>query len=117
MRETIIENPIWEQIETAIQALNNDDLNDLFLYTNDNSWLGVGGGAGQYFLSGAIGEDLFFTLVDPNKSPDREIFLTVGGQESEHPGNCIHGLAQALAAACDFFEAGDFISNFNWVKS
>lgn len=117
MLETIIENPIWKQIETAIQALNNDDLNDLFLYTNENTWLGIGGGAGQYFLSGAIGDDLFLTLVDPNKSPDREILLTVGGQESEYPENWIHGLAQAFAAARDFYDVGGFSSNFPWIKS
>ena len=117
MRETIIENPTWEQTEAAIQALNNADLNDLFLYTNNNTWLGIGGGAGQYFLSGAIGDDLFLTLVDPDKSPERKILLTVGGQSSDYPENWIHGLPQTIAAARDFYEMGGFSSNFLWINS
>jgi hypothetical protein len=116
MQETNIENPTWEQIETAIRALNNSDLNDLFLNANDVTWLGVGGGAGQYLLTGAIGDDLFPTLVDPDKRPDRDIALIVGGQESDYPENWIHCLPQALAAAHDFYEMGGFSSNFNWVK-
>lgn len=117
MRETIIENPIWEQIETAIQALNNDDLNDLYLNANKEVWLCVGGGAGQYILTGAIGEDVFPTLVDPNKSSEREILLTVGGQTAEYTENWIHSLARSLAAAHDFYEEGGFSSNSNWVNS
>ena len=113
--EIVIENPTWEQIKMATQALNNQNLNDLYLHINDDTWLGIGGGDGQYLLTGAIGDDTFPRLVDANKPSLPKISLTVGGQTGDYQFNWIHDLTQTLIAVRDFYDNGGFSTNLNWV--
>ncbi|HMV83862.1 MAG TPA: hypothetical protein PLD20_04645 [Blastocatellia bacterium] len=114
LTETIIDKPTWEKIEAAILALNNADLNDLYLNTKAGTWLCVGGGAGRYLLTGSNGDDSFPTLVDVGGNSDQKVLLTVGGQTGDYPENWIHGLSLTLAVARNFFERGEFNSNFHW---
>lgn len=113
LQETTVDNPTWQQIEAAIVALNNNERNDLYLYAKDTTWLGVGGGAGQYMLAGGIGDNLFPILVDPGSTSERKVSLTVGGQTADYPENQVHDLAQTLAAVRSFYELGKFSSSFH----
>jgi len=36
-RDTMIENPAWAEIESAIRALNNENLNGLYLQPEKNN--------------------------------------------------------------------------------
>ena len=115
-QETVIDYPSLEKIEMAIQALNNQNLNDIYLQINDDAWLCIGGGDGQYLLTGAIGDEAFPTLVDANKSALPKILLTVGGQTGEYPSNWIHDLTQTLIAVRDFYHSEGYSTNINWVN-
>jgi hypothetical protein len=114
-QEMMIENPTWEQIKMAIQALNNDNLNDLYLHTDNDTWLCVGGGQGQYLLTGASGDNAFPTLIDQNRQSQPKISLTVGGQTGDYPANAVHDRAQTLTAVQDFYDNGGYTANINWV--
>lgn len=116
-QETNIDDPTWEQISMAIQELNNENRNDLYLTTDTDTWLGIGGGVGQYLLTGENGDDIFPTLVDPRKKTEPRIYLTVGGQIGDFPANWIHDLVQTLEAAHDFYENDGYSVNLNWVNS
>ena len=115
-QKTIIENPTWEQIEMAIQSLNHQNLNDLYLHINDNTWLCIGGGDGQYLLTGAMGDDTFPMLVDDKKLSLPKIPLTVGGQTGDYPSNWLHDLSQTLIAVRDFYDSGGYSANVNWIN-
>jgi hypothetical protein len=74
-------DPTWEEIEKAIRALNNRDVNDVYLCVeaeNDEEFLCIGGGDGRYVVTGAF-EETFPTVVDPARCSGEEP-LVVGGR-------------------------------------
>lgn len=114
MQEKIIEKPSWEQIEAAIRLLNNQTKNDLYLHGGVNSWLCVGGGEGQYVLTGTANNDSFPVLVNPQKASTPKLVLIIGGQAGEYSANCVHDLSQTLQATRDFYDFGGFSSITSW---
>ena len=116
-RDTFIEKPSWSQIEGAVRALNNENLNDLYLYPEENNpetYLCVGGGAGRYVLTGSINNNSFPTLVDPIRSPTPTTSLVVGGQPGDYPSNWIMDLSTTLKTTKAFFDAGGFQCGVIW---
>lgn len=110
--------PSWQQIETAISALNCENLNDVYLRpieANLETYLCIGGGAGKYIVTGAIENQQFPTLVDRARSEAPKIQLVVGGQPGEFPANWVVDLSAALVAAKAFYEHGGFECGINWV--
>src|SRR5215471_15172010 len=108
-RDTNIDEPAWSDIEAAVRALNNSNLNDVYL-TPDRSkpetYLCIGGGGGRYIVTGSVENEVFPTLIDRTRAETPKILLTVGGQVGDYPGNWIVDLATVLTAARAFFEAG-----------
>ena len=101
-------DPTWEEIEKGIRALNNRDVNDVYLYAdaeNDEEFLCIGGGDGRYVVTGAY-EESFPTVVDPERGGEE--LLVVGGQEGSYPSRMIVSLDVALRAARSYFESGTF---------
>ena len=113
--DTEIESPAWEDIEHAIRKLDGTGRYDVWLSVEDECWVGIGGGDGQYLVSGGFGEERFPTLVDKSRPSTPEVALTIGGQTGDYPGNYIHGLADALRAARDFYENDGFGTGVEWV--
>jgi len=115
-RDTFIEKPSWPQVERAVCALNNENLNDLYLYPEENNaetYLCVGGGAGRYILTGSINNRTFPTLVDPSRS-STTTSLVVGGQPGDYPSNWIADLSTTLKTTKAFFDAGIFECGVTW---
>jgi hypothetical protein len=115
-RDTVIADPEWSRVELAILALNNKNLNDIYLtpfVAEPETFLGIGGGAGRYLVTGAVAGDTFPTLVgggsDSSLAP-----LVVGGQLGEYPANWLVSLEEALTAARAFLTAGGFDCGVNW---
>jgi hypothetical protein len=117
----IVPNPSLDQVEAAIRKLDNERFNDLYLQPvgdDPETWLCVGGGAGRYLLSGALGNQRFPTLVDPTKAADPAVALTVGGQEVTYPANRVHSLNTALEAVRTFWKSGRFEDpGLLWIES
>jgi hypothetical protein len=110
-RDRVIENPSWNDIETAIRALDNADRNDLYLtpiHASPDTFIGVGGGAGRYIVHESEGGKRFPTLSNPDSTDERLEPLCVGGQLGEYPARWIVDLQRALAAAREFYEARTF---------
>jgi len=112
----VVEHPTWDAIETAIRTLNNNDQDDLYLYLDagdEETFLGVCGGDGRYFVSGS--DDAGYpTLLDESKDESEMEDIVIGGQDSEVPANQIVDLSAALAAARDFYDAGGFTGKAKW---
>ena len=118
-RDTEVDDPAWSDVESAIRALNNRNLNDVYLQpdrTDSETYLCVGGGAGRYIASGAVNNAAFPTLVDPLRSREPKVILMVGGQPGDYPSNWVVDLQSALRAAKSFYDAGGFSSDVNWVS-
>jgi hypothetical protein len=104
-------------VEEAIRALNNNNLNDLYLIPQAGSletFLGVGGGAGRYLVTGSIAGNTFPTLVDSESTDNTVAPLVVGGQLGEYPRNWLISLDAAVAAAHAFYNAGGFDCGVRW---
>jgi hypothetical protein len=118
--DTEIDCPSWPDVESAIRALNNCNLNDLYLQpfkSNADTYLCIGGGAGQYLVSGAVNVDEYFpTLVDPERLSEPRKVIVVGGQSGDYPANWIADLKTVLHAAKSFYDHGGFTADVNWVN-
>lgn len=114
--DTVIENPCWTDIEAAIRALNNRNLNDIYLHLDDSpeTWLAVGGGDGQYLVTGSINAESFPTLIDASKSEEPRIYLMVGGQLCDYPCSYVVDLDRALQATRSVVETGTFDEEIGW---
>jgi hypothetical protein len=115
--ERSIDNPSWEQVEAAIRALNNSDLNDLYLYPRQDSrqtYLCIGGGAGRYVVIGLIEDSACPTLVDPARSVGPGVELRLDGELDLVPNNWVMDLPTTVKAAKAFFEAGNFDCGIDW---
>ena len=112
-----IQDPTWREIEEAIKALNGREFNDLYLTplsSNVETYLAVGGGNGQYIVTGSINNEKFPTYIEPGKPESKLVPLLVGGQEGDYPDNWIIGLELSLSVVKEFFESGGFEGSELW---
>ncbi|QBC28191.1 hypothetical protein U737_15530 [Methylomonas sp. LW13] len=116
-RDKMIESPTWSEIESAIRALNNENLNDLYLYpekNNTETYLCIGGGSGRYVLTGSIKNQSFPTLIDPDRSSMSSTQLVVGGQLGDYPSNWVMDLCTTLQTAKAFYDGSGFKCGVKW---
>ena len=114
--DTVIEHPSWPDIEAAIRALNNQNLNDIHLEIEGQpeKFLTVGGGDGKYIVSGSINATAFPTLVDLSVQEEPHVNLIVGGQLADFPAQYVVDLDRALTAARSVAETGNFAEKIGW---
>jgi hypothetical protein len=112
--------PSWTEVEYHIRALNNRNLNDLYLHPKASeleTYLCVGGGNGRYVVTGAMRSETFPTLVDHTRAVAPKQRLVVGGQEGLYPANWIMDLEAVLHAAHLFYDAGAFTDEVAWTNA
>ena len=116
-RDTVVLNPAWSEVETAIRALNGRNLNDVYLrplHDVDTTFLGVGGGAGRLLVTGAINGETFPTLTDAESTDETLVSLVVGGQSGDYPARWLVDTEVAVAAARAFYVHGGFDCGVPW---
>jgi hypothetical protein len=92
-RDTEIPFPKWTQVEEAIRALNNNNLNDLYLIPQVGSletFLVVGGGAGRYPDGTVIWEA---SVRQPSKPPVQGTRVSTKCWEVQSPTNGVACIA------------------------
>jgi hypothetical protein len=115
--DTVILDPGWPEIESAVRSLDNERLNDVYLTPlgpADEVFLCVGGGAGRYLVTGSDSSRRSPILSVPGSSSDALVPLRVGGQLGEFPARYVVDLDSALTAAKKFFLAGGFECGVPW---
>jgi len=112
----VVEKPSWSDIESAIRAMNNGNLNDVYLdlESEPETSLTIGGGSGRYIVSGSLAAESFPTLTDPSVAETARVNLIVGGQLGDYPAHYVVSLAHALAAVRSVAESGIFSSEYQW---
>ncbi|AUS99250.1 hypothetical protein CLI64_01935 [Nostoc sp. CENA543] len=64
--ETVIENPNWQQIKTAICELDGKHKTLVSLETDDQSYMMIGGGNdAQYLVTVTLDNEIFYSLLHP----------------------------------------------------
>ena len=113
--EMKISNPSWEQIETAIQALEGQRHTLVGLTAGDAGTLLIGGGNGQYIITALFGNNSHLT-AGKSEADSIDVELTVGGQTGIYSSNKIWPLDIALQAARQFVDTGSLDSNLEWTE-
>jgi hypothetical protein len=116
-QDRTIENPSWEDIETALRNLDGEKRTAVSLLGKGEAHLVVGGGSlGRYTVYATFDNDNFLSLSssDGNSPPVR---LNVGGQEGDYPSKIVVELSAALAAAKIFFESGQLAATQQWLSN
>ncbi len=118
-KDKVIETPLWFDIESAINSLNNRNLHDIYLEPSNRepkTYLCIAGGDGRYLVSGSVRDQMFQTVIDSAKSDDGTENLLVAGEVGDYPSHWIVGINTAMQAARVFFETGEFDSSLEWVN-
>jgi hypothetical protein len=66
--DEVISHPDWADVEASIRRLDNKTRNDIYLKplnSTQDTFLGVGGGAGRYIVTGSENGCRFPTLSNP----------------------------------------------------
>jgi hypothetical protein len=116
--DTVIDTPSWSDIEAAVRALNDRNLNDIHLELAEppEAFLSVGGGAGRYIVSGSVEGKVFPVLIDASLPEEPRVALVVGGQLGDYPRCCVVDLDHALRAVRSVGETGEFREELGWAN-
>lgn len=109
----LIENPSWNQIETAIRELDGEKHTLVTLGINEDIYMSIGGGENKYIVTATSDNLNFYVLIDATKSQQVET-LVVGGQKGNYPANQCVDLLRCLLAARTFTELGKLDSLLIW---
>lgn len=111
---SVIENPYWQQIETAILELNGKNKTLVTLGADEESYMSIGGGeVGKYIVNVTFDNMSFYNLVNYSKSEKIEN-LVVGGQAGSYPAKMCIDLQTVLLAAKTFVELGKLEESVTW---
>lgn len=109
----LIENPSWNQIETAIRELDGEKHTLVTLGINEDIYMSIGGGENKYIVTATSDNLNFYVLIDATKFQQVET-LVVGGQKGNYPANQCVDLLRCLLAARTFTELGKLDSLLIW---
>ncbi|HEY9850394.1 MAG TPA: Imm1 family immunity protein [Leptolyngbyaceae cyanobacterium] len=109
-----IENPNWNQIESAIRDLNGKNKTLVTLGADEETYMTIGGGESEKYIVNVTFDNISFTnLVDLSK-PEKIEKLVVGGQEGNYPAKLCIDLQTSLLAAKKFAELGQLEQSVSW---
>lgn len=143
--ENFIENPNWNQIETAIRELDGKTKTLVSLEADDESYMMIGGGeSGKYIVTATLDRINYVLLfLDSNRirnlasrrtlqftqisrysarrkrlveRPETIQNLVVGGQAGKYPAIMCVDLRYCLVAAKTFTQSGKLNKYLSWKK-
>ena len=113
-----MENPTWQDIETAIRRLDGDSCTILVLGIGEPPvpHMAIGGGEnGKYIVYTTDDNLVFYNLINPNASPGKTL-LVAGGQRGDYANKQLVGFENAIRAAKSYAETGQPDPTLVWEK-
>jgi Immunity protein Imm1 len=115
-REETVPDAAWDDIEATIAAMDGGAHSALMLSEkDDDTYLGISGGAGEYYVFTAREAADEWTLVGREDSVGSKL-ITSGGQEMSVPVRCLASLPMTLRAAKSYLERGAREPGLRWEK-
>lgn len=114
-RESEIHHPTWEDVATAVSALDAQTRTMVCLFGADDATLTIGGG-GRHVILLSTATGSMWTLLSPNRSASEIELLNCGGQEGDYPANQVVDTAMALKAASSFYLNGTRSNDLTWSR-
>ena len=111
---TLIENPTWQQIESAIRDLDGQTRTLVTLGAEDEAYMSIGSGErGNYIVNVTFDNINFYNLCDRSQ-PEIIEQRVIGGQVGKYPAKLFVDLQTALLAAKTFAESGQLDRSVTW---
>lgn len=111
---TLLENPTWQQIESAICELNGHTQTLVTLGADEETYMSIGGGAaGKYIVNTTFDGMTFYNLVDRSQ-PEKIEQLAIGGQLGNYSAKLCLDLQTALLVAKTFGQFGVLEESVTW---
>lgn len=106
--------PKWEDVETAIRAMDGHVYDSVFLHGAGGSYMGIAcGGRQKYVIAGSLaGKGPF--ILSLGESIKGQCTVTIGGQDNDYLNDEVVPLKVALVVAKTFFERGECDEAFVW---
>lgn len=114
-RSDTYKNPTWEEIETAIKALDQKKRTQIVIQREDSSNISVGGGNGRYYVCITTSDERFLILKQEKKGKGKKQ-LVVGGQVGNYPTETIVTITLVLKAVETFHKTGKIEKTLNWIE-
>ena len=112
--EDEVQAPTMGDSLRAIAALNSKTHTMVFLFGSDNSYLCVGGGAGQYVAYVSVSGEKFLNLLQDGDGREGKVLINAGGQEGDFPARQVVDAPRVLRATRTFFETGALDLSLRW---
>jgi Immunity protein Imm1 len=112
-----VEHPRWEEIESAVRALDGKARTTVMLEAEGHDYMGISGGNGTYLVTGSRlhgGEGFVLNRPDAAEDAGTTVELNIGGQTSAFAARQIVDLAAALVASRTFAEDGTLDPSLVW---
>jgi hypothetical protein len=115
--ETIVHDPSRRQVEQAIRRLDGEEFHGLFLYpgTSDvETFLGIGGGAGRYFVGISDHAERVGQVLNAKDPSDVCEDIMCGGQVTSIARRFLVDLQTAVTAAMHYLDSADAAATLSW---
>jgi len=113
-KELVKESPAWEDVQSAVAALDADQFTLVVVEGWGATEMLIGGGGGKYVVSVAKSPDELFTLVSSCGPSGNPVLLKAGGQTGNYPAEEVVDFERAIQAARWFCEHNEPDPNLVW---
>lgn len=123
-QDFVVHQPSAADIEGAVQALNGQSRNDVYVTADDDPdwgqdeqpWLGVCGGPDVFHVTyNVTARDEFYTAVQQGAGDDA-VEIVCGGQTSAFARYQLVGFDVAVAVAMAFATTGERLDTVDWER-
>jgi len=115
--EIVVHNPSRRQVEQAIRHLDGEGFHDLFLYpaiSDVETFLGIGGGAGRYFVGISDHAERVGQVLNTKDPSDVREDIMCGGQVTSVPRRFLVDLQTAVTAAVHYLDTAAAAPALSW---
>jgi Immunity protein Imm1 len=115
--ETVVYDPSRRQVEQAIRHLDGEEFHGLFLYPgicDVEAFLGIGGGAGRYFVGISDHAERAGQVLNTQDPSDVCEDVMCGGQVTSIPRRFLVDLQTAVTAAVHYLDTGAADPTLSW---
>jgi hypothetical protein len=111
---TLIENPTWQQIESAICELNGKTQTLVNLGSDEETYMSIGGGAASKYIVNVTFDGMTFYNLVARSQPEKIEQLALGGQLGNYSAKLCVDLQAALLVAKTFAQSGLLEESLIW---
>ena len=109
-----VENPKWDAVREAIEALDGQDRDSVILEGGDEQYMGISGGNEGRYVVGGFHRGFGSFLAGCGKKHEGTLDVSVSGDYNPYPQSNVLELKVVVELARIFFESGSLAEDGRW---